>query len=140
MALLCFLLDLRNIPPPLLRLLKQVPTPIHLSIGFGLRLPTLTAAAGPRSACFTSPTTTPQPPHRQAPPPPPRSPTAWPSAMSTTTPAPLPAPRPRSVSPSLPLPAAFRCCLYEWFARIEPLASNSSDCAMNFHDTQALLL
>lgn len=100
MALLCFLLDLRNIPPPLLHLLKQVHRCFNC-IPPRVDLQTLTAMAMAlvRSAFSTSPTSMPPSPHH--PPPPPRSPTASPSATSTPSPPPTPPRHPRSASLSL---------------------------------------
>ena len=115
MALLCFLLDLRNIPPPLLHRVKQVPTtlpparllflPAHPSVGG--EQPQLNpvrrrGSARLCSACSTSPTSTPPQRHRpnptpRPPPTPAGSPTAWPSATSTPPPPNPPPPGLRSV-------------------------------------------
>lgn len=107
MALLCFLLDLRNIPPPLLHRLKQVPTTLprarplplssaHSSVELSSETPTnpvrRRGLARGCSACYTSPTSTPPQRHRltttprRPPPTPANCPTAWPSATSTPPP------------------------------------------------------
>lgn len=108
MALLCFLLDLRNIPPPLLHRLKQVPTTLPPASPLGrpfIRRSSKLSSETPTnpvrrrgfargcSACYTSPTSTPPQRHRPTPTPrrpplptPARSPTAWPSATSTPPP------------------------------------------------------
>jgi len=115
MALLCFLLDLRNIPPPLLHRVKQVPTalpparflflPAHPSVGGEQpQLNPVRRRGSTRlcSACSTSPTSTPPQRHRpnptpRPPPTPAGSPTAWPSATSTPPPPNHPPPGLRSV-------------------------------------------